>query len=91
VTMRSKSVGSLIVTLFVGVLIGSALGQLLGLFLPQDHIVARALVSPLVKYAAGPWDFNLMIFVITFGFTLNINFFSVLGIFGAWYYHKYSY
>lgn len=88
--MRSKSIGLLIVTLFVGVLIGSALGTLLGLFLPQDHIVAKALVSPLVKYTAGPWDLNLMIMVITFGFTLNINFFSVLGIVGAWYYHKYS-
>jgi H+/Cl- antiporter ClcA len=89
--MRSKSIGSLIVTLFVGVLIGSALGQLLGLFLPQDHIVAKALISPLVPYKAGPWDLNLVIMVITFGFTLNINFFSILGIVGAWYYHKYSY
>jgi H+/Cl- antiporter ClcA len=89
--MKSKSIGLLIVTLFVGVLIGSALGQLLGLFLPPDHIVSKALVTPLVKYAAGPWDLNLMIMVITFGFTLNINFFSVLGLVGAWYYHKYSY
>jgi H+/Cl- antiporter ClcA len=89
--MRSKSVGTLIVTLFVGVLIGSALGQLLGLFLPKDHMVARALISTLLSYTAGPWDLNLMIMVITFGFSLNINFFSILGIVGAWYYYKYSY
>jgi H+/Cl- antiporter ClcA len=89
--MKGKSVGMLIVTLFVGILIGSAVGQLLGLFLPLDHIVVKALVSPLVSYVAGPWDLNLIIIVFTFGFTLNINFFSVIGIVGAWYYHKYSY
>lgn len=89
--MRSKSVGMLVVTLFVGVLIGTALGALLGLFLPPDHIVARALVTPLLDYGVGPWDLNLVIIVITVGFKLFINFFSVLGIVGAWYYHKYSY
>ena len=89
--MQGKSLGTLIVTLFVGVLIGSALGQLLGLFLPGDHIVARALVEPLITYAAGPWDLNLIIIVFTFGFKMHINFFSILGIVGAWYYYKYSY
>ena len=89
--MTRKSVGMLIVTLFVGILIGSAVGQLLGLFLPSDHIVVKALVSPLVSYVAGPWDINLIIIVFTFGFTLHINFFSIIGIVGAWYYHKYSY
>ena len=89
--MRSKSIGTLIVTLFVGLLIGGALGQLLGLFLPADHIVANALVSPLIVYKAGPWDLNLMILILTFGFNVNVNFFSILGIVGAWYYHKYSY
>jgi len=83
--------GTLIVTLFVGILIGSAIGQLLGLFLPGDHIVVKALVSPLVKYVVGPWDLNLIIIIFTFGFTLNINFFSIIGIVGAWYYHKFSY
>lgn len=81
----------MIVTLFVGVLIGSALGQMLGLFLPEDHIVAKALVEPLITYTAGPWDLNLIIIVLTFGFKIHINFFSILGIVGAWYYHKYSY
>ena len=89
--MRGKSVGTLIVTLFVGLLIGGALGQLLGLFLPVEHIVAKALVSPLITYDAGLWDLNLVIAVLSFGFKVNINFFSILGIVGAWYYHKYSY
>ncbi len=81
----------MIVTLFVGVLIGSAIGQMLGLFLPEDHIVAKALVEPLITYAAGPWDLNFIIIVLTFGFKININFFSIIGIVGAWYYHKFSY
>ena len=89
--MDRKGVGTLIVTLFVGVLIGSSIGQLLGLFLPAEHIVVKALVSPLLSYVAGPWDLNLIIIVLTFGFTVNINFFSIIGIVGAWYYHKYSY
>ena len=89
--MPRKNLGTLIVTLFVGILIGGAIGELLGLFLPADHIVAKALVSPLINYIAGPWDINLLIIVLTFGFKININFFSILGIVGAWYYHKYSY
>ncbi len=89
--MNRKSLGTLIVTLFVGILIGSSIGQLLGLFLPQEHIVVEALVSPLLSYVAGPWDLNLIIIVLTFGFTININFFSIIGIVGAWYYHKYSF
>ena len=89
--MRGKSVGTLIITLFVGILIGGAIGQLLGLFLPSDHIVSKALVLPLSTYVAGPWDLNLMIIVITFGFKVSVNFFSILGLVGAWYYHKYSY
>ena len=89
--MHTKSLGILIVTLFVGILIGGALGQLLGLFLPDDHIVEKALVSPLITYIAGPWDLNLVIMVLKFGFEININFFSILGIVGAWYYYKYSY
>jgi hypothetical protein len=89
--MRRKSVGILIVTLFVGILIGGAVGQLLGLFLPEDHIVARALVHPLINYTCGPWDLNLLVLVLTFGFAVNINFFSILGLLGAWYYYKYSY
>ena len=89
--MPRKNVGTLIVTLFVGILIGGAIGQLLGLLLPSDHIVAKALVSPLIEYIAGPWDINLLIVELTFGFKININFFSILGMFGAWYYHKYSY
>ena len=59
--MNRKSLGTLIVTLFVGILIGSAVGQLLGLFLPQEHIVVKALVTPLLNYVAGPWDLNLII------------------------------
>jgi len=89
--MQRKGLGALIITLFVGVIIGSAIGSLLGLFLPSEHIVIKALVSPLLKYTAGPWDINLIIIILTFGFTLNINFFGILGIVGAWYYHKYSY
>jgi len=89
--MQKKGVGTLIVTLFIGILIGTAVGEILGLFLPGDHIVVKALVSPLVKYVAGPWDLNLIIIVLTFGFTLKINFFSIIGIVGAWYYHKFSY
>ena len=75
----------------MGILIGGAIGQLLGLLLPSDHIVAKALVSPLIKYIAGPWDINLLVVELTFGFKININFFSILGMVGAWYYHKYSY
>ncbi len=89
--MGGKSIGFLIVTLFVGVLIGSAVGQIIGLFLPSEHIVVKALVSPLYSYLAGPWDLNLIIIIITFGFKLHINFFSIIGIVGAWYYYKYSY
>ncbi len=89
--MPRKGLGTLIVTLAVGLLVGGSVGKLLGIFLSPDHIVSRALVQPLLEYTAGPWDINLIVLVPTLGFSVDINFFSILGILGAWYYHKYSY
>ncbi len=89
--LTKKGIGLLIVTLFVGVIIGGALGQLLGIFLPADHPVSDVLVKPLLDYRVGPIPIDIVIMRFVFEFTVRISFFSILGIMFAWYYYKYHY
>ncbi len=87
---RRKSTGVLIITLFVGLLVGTVVGEILGLILPENDVVKKVLVDSF-RYQFPPATLNLIVFTITFGFTLKFNIISLLGIAAAWYYYKYSY
>jgi len=93
--MGNRSLGFLIVALFVGVLAGNILGIVLGLVFEgiglENNVVQKVLVDPLVEYEFYPIRLNLVLMTLTFGFSLNFNVLSLLGIGTAWYYVKYSY
>lgn len=93
--MGRKSVGLLIVAIFVGIIAGNVIGQLLGVVFEnmglQNNVVQKVLVEPLMQYEFYPIRLNLIILTFTFGFSLNFNILSLLGIGAAWYYIKYSY
>ena len=93
--MGNRSVGFLIFAAFIGVLAGNILGLLLGVVFDalglQDNIVQNVLVDPLIKYDSGEIPLNLIVIKFKFGFSLNFNVLSLLGIGTAWYYAKYSY
>lgn len=93
--MGRRNVGFLIVAIFVGILAGNIVGEVLGVLFEnlglQNNVVQKVLVDPLVQYEFYPTRLNLIVMTITLGFSLNFNVLSLLGIGTAWYYVKYSY
>jgi hypothetical protein len=93
--MGRRSVGLLIVAIFVGILAGNIVGAVLSVVFEalglENNVVQKVLVDSLVQYEFYPMRLNLMIMTLTFGFSLNFNVLSLLGIGTAWYYVKYSY
>lgn len=67
-----KSTGLLIVLLLSGSILGSYLGEMLHTYLPA--ILLRSF-----KVGVSPFTFNMRVLDVTFGFTINMNFVSILG------------
>ncbi len=93
--MKNKSIGLLVVAIFVGILASQVFGAVLNLVFGslglQDNMVSRVLVDPLVAYEFYPMRLNLLVMTLTLGFSLNFNVLSLIGIGTAYYYVKYSY
>jgi len=93
--MGKKSVGFLLLATFIGILAGNIVGAVLSVVFEslglENNVVQKVLVDPLVEYEFYPMRLNLLVMTLTFGFSLNFNVLSMLGIGTAWYYVKYSY
>ena len=93
--MGRRNVGFLIVAIFVGILAGNIVGEVLGVLFEnlglQNNVVQKVLVDPLVQYEFYPMRLNLIVMTLTLGFSINFNVLSLIGIGTAWYYVKYSY
>lgn len=93
--MKNKSIGLLVVAIFLGILASQVFGAVLNVVFGslglQDNMVSRVLVDPLVAYEFYPMRLNLLVMTITLGFSLNFNVLSLIGIGTAYYYVKYSY
>lgn len=92
--MRRKSLGILIVAIFIGILAGNVVGQVLAVIFDglglENNVAEKVLIESYV-YELDPIKINLIIMTFTFGFSLPFNVLSFLGIGIAWYYVKYSY
>jgi len=77
-----KSLGTVTLTLFLGILIGAIGSELIGLFLNEGSVAHQLFVG---SVSFGPelnqWD--LVILDITFGFKVHFNLMSVVGVFIA--------
>ncbi len=93
--IRRLNVGFLIVAIFVGMLAGNIIGEMLSLVFDnlglQNNVVQKVLVDPLYAYDFYPMRLNLIVMTLTLGFSINFNVLSLIGIGTAWYYVKYSY
>ncbi len=76
--MRRRSLGYVLVVVILGALIGSALGEVLAMLLPQG--VVREFFLRSANFSVGPAVLNLILFTITLGFSLKLNIIGVLGI-----------
>ncbi|NOX36833.1 MAG: DUF4321 domain-containing protein [Calditrichaeota bacterium] len=76
--MRRKGLGLILVIIFLGAIIGSAMGEVLGLILPNGVVKEFFLRS--ASFSVGPAVLNLIVFTVTLGFSMKINVIGVIGI-----------
>ena len=87
--MRKKSLGIILSVIFIGSIIGSAVGELIALIIPEGVVKQFFLRSVTIGF--DPVNVNLGLLNITLGFNFILNIIGVLGIaFAAyllrWYY-----
>ena len=77
-----KSLGTVILSLMLGVLIGALFSEVIGLFLNEGS-VAEQLFVRYVSFGPEVTHWNLVILDVTFGFQIHFNLMSVIGVFIA--------
>ena len=77
-----KSLGTVSLSLMLGVLIGALFSEVIGLFLNEGS-VAEQLFVRYVSFGPEVTHWNLVILDLTFGFQIHINLMSVIGVFIA--------
>ncbi len=77
-----KSLGTVVLTLTLGVLIGAIFSEVIGLFLSEGS-VAEQLFVRYVSFGPEVTHWNLIIIDLTFGFQIHFNLMSVIGVFVA--------
>lgn len=77
-----KSLGTITLTVVVGVLIGAIVSEVIGLFLTEGS-VAEQLFVRYVTFGPEVTHWNLVIIDLTFGFQIHFNLMSVIGVFTA--------
>lgn len=78
--LSRRSLGLLALTFFLGILIGSVVGQTIGLFVPEGS-VAHQLFVQYESFGFGPAFVDLVVFDFTLGFNVHVNLMSVIGVF----------
>ena len=87
--MKKKRLGIILVILFFGMLIGSALGKLIAYVVPEGVVKEFFLKS--ITAGFDPVTFNIGFLKLTFGFSFIINIIGIIGLAMAaymlrWYY-----
>jgi hypothetical protein len=77
-----KSLGIMVLTLTLGVLIGAIFSEVIGLFLNEGS-VAEQLFVRYISFGPEVTHWNLVIIDLTFGFEIHFNLMSVIGVFVA--------
>jgi hypothetical protein len=75
-----KSLKTMILVLFTGLIIGSVFGEVVGLFL-EEGSVAHQLFVRSISFGPDLNRWHLLIVDVTFGFKIHVNLMSVIGIF----------
>lgn len=77
-----KSLGTVVLTLLLGVMVGAIMGEVIGLFLPEGSMAEQLFVT---FHDMGPEvvTLDLVILELTFGFKIHFNLMSVIGVFVA--------
>ncbi len=93
--MAKRSLTLVLITLLIGAMGGTLVGELLGWILPAGVVKDFFLTSVsfdlggLVGQDSGVIVLDLIMFTLKFGLSLKINFTSIIGLAGAYYFLRY--
>ena len=93
--MAKRSIALITITLFVGAMAGTLIGELLGLILPEGVVKDFFLTSvsfdlgSLAGHENGVIVLDMIMFTIQFGLSIKMNFTSIIGLAGAYYFLRY--
>ncbi len=76
--MRKKSTAFIIFIIIVGAMIGTALGEVIGILVPEGVVKDFFLKS--ASASIGPGTINIILLTLTLGFSFKINVMGVIGI-----------
>ncbi len=77
-----KSLGTVILTVVLGVMVGAIVSDVIGLFLTEGS-VAEQLFVRYISFGPDVTHWNLVVLDLTFGFQIHFNLMSVIGVFIA--------
>ncbi len=93
--MNKRSIGLIILILFVGAMAGTLIGELFGWILPEGVVKDFFLTSisfdlgGLVGNESGVIVLDIIIFTLKFGLSIKINFISIIGLASSYYFLRY--
>lgn len=76
--MRKKSTAFIIFIIIIGALIGTAIGEVIGILVPEGVVQDFFLKS--ASASIGPGTLDIILLTITLGFSFKLNVMGVIGI-----------
>lgn len=77
---RRRRLALIALILFLGIVVGTVTGEVIGLMLPEGKVIRDVFVNA-TELHVGPMHIDLVVFSFTLGFSLRVNLMSVVGIF----------
>lgn len=77
---RRRSLAVVALIMFLGIVVGTAVGEAVGLLMPEGKVVRDVFVNS-TDFHVGPLHIDLVVFSLTFGFSLKVNLMSAVGVF----------
>ena len=77
---RRRPLAVVALIMFLGIVVGTAVGEAVGLLMPEGKVVRDVFVNS-TDFHIGPLHIDLVVFSFTFGFSLRVNLMSAVGVF----------
>ena len=77
---RRRPLAVVALIIFLGIIVGTVAGEVIGLLLPEGKVIRDVFVNS-TKLYVGPFTVDLVVFSFTLGFALRVNLMSAVGIF----------
>jgi hypothetical protein len=79
VAPRRRPLAVLALILFLGIVVGTVFGEVIGILLPEGKVIRDVFVNS-TDLHVGPLHLDLVVFSFTLGFSLKVNLMSAIGV-----------